>query len=138
MESERREGGTVRSGFMHNLDVTIILTIVFSMLMRVNIPNFAAWVLIGLLVWRFFTVGTSQGLSSIISNPSLVTKLYMPRYLIVLSSSLANLLGAILEFAIFIPLLIFFGVVPGVVLLLLPVIILLEFLIIFGCSLSLA
>jgi ABC-type polysaccharide/polyol phosphate export permease len=62
----------------------------------------------------------------------------MPRYLIVLSSSLANLLGAALEFAIFIPLLIFFGVIPGVVLLFLPVIILLEFLIIFGCSLSLA
>jgi lipopolysaccharide transport system permease protein len=158
----------MRSGFMHNFDVTIILaqkdfklryrnsvlgflwsllnplaymvilTLVFSLLMRVNIPNFAAWVLIGLLIWRFFTVGTSQGLNSIITNPALVTKLYMPRYLIVLSSSLANLVGAIIEFAVFIPLLIFLGVIPNVVLLFLPVIILLEFLIIFGCSLSLA
>src|SRR5208337_5360553 len=98
MESERREGGTVRSGFMHNLDVTIILaqkdfklryrnsvlgflwsllnplaymvilTIVFSLLLRVNVPNFAAWVLIGLLMWRFFSLGTNQVLFSIISN----------------------------------------------------------------------
>jgi len=164
----KREGGAMRSSFMHNLDVTIILaqkdfklryrnsvlgflwsllnplaymailTLVFSLLMRVNIPNFAAWVLIGLLIWRFFTVGTSQGLNSIIASPSLVTKLYMPRYLIILSSNLANGFGAILEFAIFIPLLILLGVTPGVELLLLPVIILLEFLIVFGCSLSLA
>ena len=48
----------------------VILTIVFSLLMRVNIPNFAAWVLIGLLISRFYTVGTSQGLNSVISNPS--------------------------------------------------------------------
>jgi len=123
---------------LNPLAYMIVLTIVYMMLMRVNIPNFAAWVLIGLLIWRFFTVGTSQGLICIVSNPSLVTKVYMPRYLIVLSSSLANLLGAVLEFAIFIPLLILLGVIPGVVLLFLPVIILLEFLIVFGCSLSLA
>jgi lipopolysaccharide transport system permease protein len=115
-----------------------ILTIVFSLLLRVNVPNFAAWVLIGILIWRFFSLGTNQGLFSIINNPSLVTKVYLPRYLIVLSNNLANLFGAVLEFIIFIPLLIFLGVTPTIFLLFLPVIVSLEFLMIFGLSLSLS
>ena len=123
---------------LNPLAYMIILTIVFSLLLRVNVPNFAAWVLIGLLMWRFFSLGTNQGLFSIISNPSLVTKVYLPRYLIVLSNNLANLFGAVLEFVVFIPLLILLGVAPSIFLLFLPVVILLEFLMVFGLSLSLA
>jgi len=123
---------------LNPLGYMIILTIVFSLLLHVNVPNFAAWVLIGLLIWRFFSLGTSQGLFSIIGNPSLVTNVYLPRYLIVLSNNLANLFGALLEFIIFIPLLVFLGVIPTFYLLFLPVIVLLEFLLIFGLSLSLA
>ena len=70
-----------------------ILTLVFSFMLRMSIQNFAAWMLIALLVWRFFQVGTSQGLMSIVSNPSLVDKVYLPRYLIVLSNNLANFVG---------------------------------------------
>ncbi len=123
---------------LNPLAYMIILTIVFSLLLRVRVPNFAAWVLIGLLMWRFFSLGTNQGLFSIISNPSLITKVYLPRYLIVLSNNLANLFGAVLEFVVFIPRLILLGVSPSIFFLFLPVIILLEFLMIFGLSLSLA
>jgi lipopolysaccharide transport system permease protein len=123
---------------LNPLAYMLILTIVFSLLLRVNVPNFAAWVLIGLLIWRFFSLGTSQGLFSIVNNPSLVTNVYLPRYLIVLSNNLANLFGALLEFIIFIPLLFFLGVTPTIFLFFLPVIIVLEFLLIFGLSLSLA
>ena len=123
---------------LNPLAYMIILTIVFSLLLRVSVPNFAAWVLIGLLFWRFFSLGTNQGLFSIINNPSLVAKVYLPRYLIVLSNNLANLFGAILEFVVFLPLLFLLGVTPTVYLFFLPVIILLEFLLIFGLSLSLA
>jgi len=37
----------------------VILTLVFSFLLRVEIPNFAAWLLIGLRAWRFFYIRTS-------------------------------------------------------------------------------
>ena len=46
-----------------------ILTLVFSFLLRVSVRNFAAWVLIGLLIWRFFSIATSQSLFSIVVNP---------------------------------------------------------------------
>ena len=123
---------------LNPLAYMVILTLVFSFLLRVNIPNFAAWVLTGLVVWRFFSVATSYGLFSIIGNPSLVTKVYVPRYIIVLSSNLANLLGAALEFVALLPLLILLGVNLTTHALVLPAILILEFLLIFGLSLSLA
>lgn len=115
-----------------------ILTVVFSLLLRVDVPNFAAWVLIGILVWRFFAVGTAGGLFSIIGNPSLVSKVYVPRHIIVLSNNVANLVGATLEFAVLLPLLVFLGVDLSLYVLYLPVILIMEFLLVFGLSLSLS
>jgi len=115
-----------------------ILTLVFSFLLRVNIPNFAAWVLIGLLVWRYFSIATNQGLASIVGNPSLVSKVYLPRQIIVLSNNLANLLAASLEFLALIPLLIVLGVDLTAYAFLLPIILIEEFLLVFGFSLMLS
>ena len=123
---------------LNPLAYMLILTLVFSFLLHVSVPNFAAWVLIGLLIWRFFSLGTSQGLFSIINSASLVTKVYMPRYAIVLSNNVANLFSACLEFVVFLPLLIALGVGPSVYFFFLPAVIALEFMIIFALSLSLA
>lgn len=91
-----------------------------------------------LMIWRFFQVATSQSLYSVLSNPSLVTKIYMPRTLIVLSSNVANLIGSSLEFAVLLPLLFLLGVQPDLHILFLPAIILMEFLLVFSLSLLLA
>ena len=115
-----------------------ILTLVFSFLLRVTIPNFPAWILIGILVWRFFSIATSQGLSSIIGNPSLVTKVHLSRYVIVLSNNVGNLLGATLEFLVMLPLLVILGVNMSAYVLFLPVILIFEFLLVFALSLSLS
>jgi len=129
-------------GFMWSLlnplGYMLILTLVFSLLLHSNVPNFAPWILMALLIWRFFQVGTTQSLYSVLNNSSLVTKIYMPRTLIVLSSNVANLIGSSLEFAVLLPLLFLLGVQPDVHILFLPVIILMEFLLIFSLSLLLA
>lgn len=123
---------------LNPLAYMVILTLVFSFLLRVSIPNFAPWVLIGLLVWRFFSIGTAQGLGSIVANPSLVSKVYVPRYIIVLSNNIANFLGATLEFIVLFPLLAILGVnMTGYAVLLAPILVL-EFLLVFGLSLSLS
>ena len=114
----------------------LILTLVFAVLLG-SLPN-AAFLLVGLLFWRFFQIATSQGLNSFVGNPSLVSKVYLPRYLIVLSNNLANLLAAVLEIVALMPLLFLLGVKFTVYVLFLPVIVLLEFGLIFGLSLLLA
>lgn len=123
---------------LNPLAYMLILTVVFSVLLRVNVPNYSARLLVGLLVWRFFSIGTSQGLFSIIGNPSLVSKVYVPRYLIVLSNNIANLLGASLEFVAMVPLLVLLDVNLAIYTLFLPAILVAEFLLIFGLSLSLS
>jgi lipopolysaccharide transport system permease protein len=123
---------------LNPLAYMVILTMVFSFLLKVDIPNFAAWLLVGLLVWRFFSIGTAQGLFSIVGNPSLINKVYVPRYLIVLSNNVANLLGASLEFLALFPLLVLLGVNLSAFALLLPAILLLEFFLVFGISLCLS
>ena len=123
---------------LNPLAYMVILTLVFSLLLRVSIPNFAAWLLVGLLVWRFFSIGTGQGLFSIVGNPSLISKVYVPRYLIVLSNNVANLLGASLEFLALFPLLVLLGVNLSAYVLLLPAVLLMEFLLVFGLSLCLS
>jgi lipopolysaccharide transport system permease protein len=115
-----------------------ILTLVFSTLLKAGIENFPLFLLPTLLVWRFFAIGTSMALWSIIGNASLVTKVYFPRWLLVLSSNLANLVGATLEFLALLPLLLALGMRVSWLVLLLPVVLAIEFVLIAGASLPLA
>ena len=116
----------------------VILTTVFGYLLHSNIPNYPSWLLLGLLVWRFFSVGTSSSLYSIVGNPSFITKVHLPRFLIVLSANVASLYGAILEFVALFPVLIILGIKITLLALLLPAIIAMEFALVFGVSLGLA
>lgn len=123
---------------LNPLLMMIILTLVFSTLLRAGIENFPVFLLTALLAWRFFSISTSMSLSSIIGNSPLVTKVYFPRWLLVLSSNFANLIGSTLEFAVLFPLLIFLGMKVTYLALLLPAILALEFMLIIGVSLILA
>jgi lipopolysaccharide transport system permease protein len=115
-----------------------VLTLVFALMLRANIPNFAAWELTGIIVWRYFSVASGQSLMSIVGNPSLVSKIRVSPYVIVLGNNIANLIGAALEFTTLFPLLVLLGVRLTVYILVLPVILIMEFFMIFGLSLSLA
>jgi ABC-type polysaccharide/polyol phosphate export permease len=123
---------------LNPLAYMLILTAVFSYLLRSNIPNYPSWLLLALLVWRFFSVGTSSSLYSIVGNPSFITKVRVPRFLIVLSANVASTYGAILEFVALFPVLILLGIRITFLGLLLPVLIAMEFVLIFGVSLGLA
>ncbi len=116
----------------------IILTTVFSTLLKFNIENYPVFLLPALLAWRFFSISTTMSLWSIIGNASLVTKVYFPRWLLVLSSNLANLIGSLLEFTVLLPLLIILGMKLTLLIFLLPVFLILEFILIIGVSMPLA
>jgi len=123
---------------LNPLAMMVILTLVFSTLLRGGIENFPVFLLPALLVWRFFSIGTSMALWSIIGNASLVTKVYFPRWLLVLSSNLANLVGSALEFLALLPLLFAFGMKASWLAAFLPAVLLIEFVFVVGASLPLA
>ncbi len=123
---------------LNPLSMMIILTLVFSTLLRSGIENFPVFILPALLSWRFFSISTSMSLFSIIGNAPLVKKIYFPRWFLILSSNLANLIGTSLEFAVLFPLLIFLGMNVTYLVLLLPLILAFQFILIIGISLVLA
>jgi ABC-type polysaccharide/polyol phosphate export permease len=123
---------------LNPLAMMVILTVVFSTLLRAGIEKFPVFLLTALLTWRFFSISTSMALWSIIGNSPLVTKVYFSRWLLVLSSNLANLIGSTLEFIALFPLLIFLGMKLSFSTILLPAILAVEFLLITGVSLPLA
>lgn len=123
---------------LNPLAMLLILMLVFSTLLRSSIENFPLFILPALLVWRFFSIGTSMSLWSVIGNAPLVTKVYFPRWMLVVSSNLANLIGSTLEFLVLFPLLVAFGMRLSALILFLPAILAVEFILIGGASLPLA
>jgi len=100
--------------------------------------NFAINLLVGIMAWRFFANGTSSSLYAIVSNSSLVTKVYVPRQILVLTTTLANIISSLLEFIILLPIIFaLLGYLP-ITVLLLPLIHFVYFWFIFGAGLLLS
>lgn len=83
---------------LNPLCMMIILSIVFSNLYRFDVENFPLYVLSGQVVFNFFNEATTSSMTSILSNASLIKKVYVPKYLFVLArifSSLINLMASL-------------------------------------------
>lgn len=53
--------------------------IVFSKIFRFDIDNYIIYLLIGIIVFNFFSEATNQTISIIINNAGLITKVYIPK-----------------------------------------------------------
>jgi len=100
--------------------------------------RFAINLLVGIMTWRFFVIGTSSSLGAIVTKSSLVTKVYIPRQILVLSNVLANLISSLLEFTVLLPIIfILLGHLP-ITVLLFPIVHFVYFWFIFGTGLLLS
>jgi len=123
---------------LNPLSMMVILTLVFSFLLKSGIQNFPVFVLAALLPWRFFSIGTMQSTGSIAGNASLVKKVYLPRHILVLTNNLASFVSFLIEFAALLPVMIALGMNVTLHILLLPAVMIIEFLLVLGISLALA
>lgn len=64
--------------------------IVFSTLFRFEIEHYAVYLLIGLVMFNFFSEGASQALISITGNAGLITKVYVPKYIFPVSKVMSS------------------------------------------------
>ena len=101
-------------------------------------PNFAVNLLVGLTAWRFFANGTTASLNAILGKASLVTKVYVPRQILVLSTVFTYLISSLLEFAVTLPIVYIVIKNVPITLLLFPLVHFLFLLFILGCGLVLA
>lgn len=84
---------------LNPLFMMIIMTIVFSNIFRANIEYFPAYLLAGQICFNFFNESTNNAMHAILSNGSLIKKVYVPKYLFPMSkvfSTLVNLLASVI------------------------------------------
>jgi ABC-2 type transport system permease protein len=62
-----------------------------------EVPHFPVYLLLGIVIWNFFNEMTVQSLGSIVGRGDLIRKIRIPRWIIVLSSSISALINLILN-----------------------------------------
>jgi len=72
-----------------------ILYLVFVRFLRFgsDVEHFPVYLLLGLVLWTFFHEATSQGLNSIVGRSDLLRKVSLPKYIIVVASSISALIN---------------------------------------------
>lgn len=70
-----------------------VITVVFSTIFKSNIENFPIYYLSGSLIFSFNSESTTNAMHSILSNCSLIKKVYLPKYLFPISCILSGLVN---------------------------------------------
>lgn len=78
-----------------------VLYVVFSIFMRFPVENYQLYLLLGIVIWNFFAEATSIALRSFETKQSLITKIYFPRIIIVIASTLTSFLTFLLNMIVF-------------------------------------
>ena len=71
----------------------LVMVLVFTHFFGQDIPHFVIHVFAGLKVYSFFSESTNQGMTSLMSNSSIMTKVKVPKYLFLLSQNVASLIN---------------------------------------------
>jgi ABC-type polysaccharide/polyol phosphate export permease len=78
---------------LNPLMTMVILTVVFSTVFGPIVPNYPVFVIIGLLAWNLFSLGSTQGLASIVDSGALIRKVAVPKEMFPLAAVAANLVN---------------------------------------------
>jgi lipopolysaccharide transport system permease protein len=116
-----------------------VLVVVFTNLYKSNpIPHFVLYLLLNLILWQTFARGTNMGVNSILGRGKMISKIYFPREILPISSSITSFLMLLFEFIIFFAFVLGFQFMPPPTILVLPFAVLLEFMLVLGISLALS
>lgn len=106
------------------LTTILVYTFVFGYIAQLpshGVP-YVLLVLTGLLPWQLFSVVFAVTSESLMSNAHLVSKVYFPRIIIPISSIAVCIVDHLVSFALIGILLVWYGVMPGLQIVLLPLV----------------
>lgn len=115
-----------------------VLYIVFTNIFKTQIDHYGLYLLLGIIMWNTFTRGTEISLNSITSRSPIVTQIYFPREILAISSTLTAFMMMCFEFIVFGIFMVVFRFIPPYTIILLPLVLLLEFLLVLGLSFPLS
>jgi len=115
--------------FIRPFMTMVVFTVVFGKIAKLpseGAAPYAVMVFAGLLPWTLFASILSDASTSIVGNSNLISKVYFPRLIVPLSTVLVALMDFLVSLAILAGLMLWYGVVPGWQILLLPVFVMLA------------
>jgi len=96
------------------LGMMVVFTVFFGNLAKMpseGLP-YPIFVFSALLPWQVFSRSMSEAANSIVADQQLISRIYFPRLIVPMSSVLAALVDFLIAFAIFIALMVYYGVLP--------------------------
>ena len=124
---------------LNPLGLMVVFTAVFSVMGRgQDYRQYPVFVLVGIIPWNFFSGSLSSGAVAIISNSSLVKKVYFPRELLPTASLLSNLVNFLFTFLVLIVFIYAFGIGLTIHALWVPVILITQLIFTLGIILFLS
>ena len=119
----------------------VIFTVFFGRLAKIpsdGIP-YPIFVYVGLLLWRYFSFGLTHASDSMVANANMIQKIYFPRLVLPISSSLIGIVDFFVASIILFGLMAYYHYTPNLMgILLLPVLLFTTFMasVGFGCFLA--
>ena len=123
---------------LNPLFMMIILSIVFSNLFKFDIENYPVYILSGQVIYNFYSESTTSAMSAMLDNASLLKKVYIPKYLFVMSRVMSSIINVLASHCALLIVMLVTGVELHWTIILFPVPILLLTLFCFGFGLILA
>lgn len=92
-----------------------ILYVVFTYIIPLgkDVEHYPVYLLLGIVLWNFFSEATTIGASSVVARGDLIRKISIPRYLVVIASSLSALINLGLSLLVVFIFALFNGIVPS-------------------------
>jgi len=119
------------------LSTTVLFTLIFSYFLQVDTEGapYPIFYYSALLPWTFFASAINFGAQSLVSNLSLVTKIYFPKEILPISAVLASFVDFVVASVIYVVMIIIYRVSVGPTLILLPVLLIVQILLTIGVAL---
>ena len=89
-----------------------VLYVVFTVIFKVGneIPHYAVYLLLGVMLWNFFVEATNNGLASLVDRGDMIRKVYTPKYAIVLAAVFSAGVNLVINMVV----VIIFAIINGV------------------------
>ncbi len=106
----------------------VVFSLFFGKLAKVpsdNIP-YPLFSYAALVPWQFFANGLSQSSTSLVASANLIKKVYFPRLVVPISAVISGGVDFVLAFVVLLGMMLFYGIVPTVAIVWLPLLLLLA------------
>lgn len=120
--------------YLNPLLMLVVYSVVFSQIMKIDIPNYTMFLFTALIPWTFFTTTISQGSFSVVANGNILKKVYFPREIIPISVVTSNAINFLISCLIMLFFIFATGLGVSWYILLFPIILFAQYILLLGIT----